>query len=271
MYEQHFKFSERPFKNIPDTQAFYFSSQHEEALTRMFYTLVEGRGSMLLTGECGCGKTIISRLFYNELRKKRDIYKVALIDNPNLTHIELLKEILYQLGLKTQSNDKVVLLQMLNSFLYENKKQGKETILIVDEVQQIQSKATLEELRLLLNHHQDGSFLLTLYLIGQPEFNDIVKQFPQLDQRLSTRYHITPLSLADTEAYMLIQLKAASKIPQNIFKKDAIKAVYDASRGIPRIINHICDTALLKSYNQLKDFVDKDMVHQVVKNENTAR
>ena len=266
MYLNYWKLTKSPFKNTPDLDFFYFSPQHEDAITRMFYTLVEGRGAMLLTGECGCGKTLISRLFYRELRNQRDKYTLVLIDNPNLNHHELLREILFQLGIKTNNTDKSQILQLLSSFLIENYRAGKKTIILVDEVQQIQSKATLEELRLLLNHHQDHDYLLTLFLLGQPEFNEIVSQFPQLDQRISTRFNLTPFSISEVESYIIYRLKNAGT-QQAIFKKDAIKGLYDASRGIPRILNHFCDSALLLAFCQSKDFIDKSLVLQVVQSE----
>lgn len=266
MYENHWNLSCSPFKNTPDLNFFYFSPQHEEAMTRMFYTLIEGRGAMLLTGECGCGKTLIARLFYRELRNRRDKYSLVFIDNPNLNHIELLREILFQLGLPNNNPDKMELLQSLSYFLFENYKLGKKTVILVDEVQQIQSKATLEELRLLLNHHHDHDFLLSLFLLGQPEFNDILLQFPQLDQRISTRFNLVPFSLNEVESYIQYRLKYAggNKV---IFNSQAIKAIYDASRGIPRIINHFCDSALLKSFSQSKDFIDKNLILDVINSE----
>ena len=269
MYENHWHLSKNPFKNTPDLDFFYFSPQHEEAMTRMFYTLVEGRGAMLLTGECGCGKTLISRLFYRELRNRRDKYTLVLIDNPHLNHQELLKEILFQLGVKSADTDKAQLLQLLSRFLFENNRAGKKTVILVDEVQQIQSKATLEELRLLLNHHQDQGFLLTLFLLGQPEFNETVRQFPQLDQRISTRFNLVPFSQWEVDEYILYRLKNAGT-QKVIFKKEAVKAIYDASRGIPRIVNHLCDSALLLAYCQTKEFVDKEIVLNVIKNETFA-
>jgi general secretion pathway protein A len=266
MYENYWNLTCSPFKNTPDLNFFYFSPQHEEAMTRMFYTLIEGRGAMLLTGECGCGKTLIARLFYRELRNRRDKYSLVLIDNPNLNHQELLREILFQLGQATHNLDKMELLQLLSSFLFENYTQGKKTIILVDEAQQIQSKATLEELRLLLNHHHDHDYLLTLFLLGQPEFNDVVAQFPQLDQRISTRFNLLPFSLKEVESYIQYRLKFAES-RKNVFNEQAIKAIYDASRGIPRIINHLCDSALLKGFSLSKEFIDKDLILQVIKSE----
>jgi len=269
MYEAHWNLTASPFKNTPDLNLFYFSPQHEEAITRMFYTLIEGRGAMLLTGECGCGKTLIARLFYRELRNSRDKYTLVLIDNPNLNHLELLKEILFQLGLPNSSPNKIDLLQTLSNFLFENYNLGKKTIVLVDEVQQIQSKSTLEEIRLLLNHHQDHDFMLTLFLLGQPEFNETVLHFPQLDQRISTRFHLMPFSLKEVEAYIQYRLKHAGS-SKNMFNLQAIKTIYDASRGIPRIINHLCDSALLKGYNQSKEIIDKELILEVLKSESVS-
>lgn len=268
MYTEYWKLTSHPFKNTPDTNVFYFSPQHEEALTKMFYTLLENRGAMLLTGECGCGKTLISRLFYQELRARRDKFHVVHIDNPNLSHLELLNEILFQLGFKNNGQlDKGQMLQTINQKLANYFNKNEKVVVLVDEVQNIQSKSTLEELRLLLNYHQNNDYLLTLILIGQPEFNDIVQKFPQLDQRISLRFHLTPFSLNDSVKFVDYKIRKAGGELGNIFQANAIKAIFDASRGIPRIINNICDTALLTAYNLNKEKIDSDLIHQVVKDQ----
>ncbi|PCJ57772.1 MAG: hypothetical protein COA79_14915 [Planctomycetota bacterium] len=272
MYTKYWKLTDNPFKNTPDTNVFYFSAQHENALTKMFYTLLENRGAMLLTGECGCGKTLISRLFYQELRARRDKYHVVHIDNPNLTHIELLNEILFQLGSKNiGQQDKGKLLQLINQKLSRYYNNNEKVVVIVDEVQNIQSKSSLEELRLLLNHHRNNDYMLTLFLIGQPEFNDIVHKFPQLDQRISLRFHLKPFSLNDSVKFVDYKIRKAGGDLGSIFQASAIKEIFEASRGIPRIINNLCDTALLTAYNLKKEKIDKDLIRQVLKDQHIIK
>ncbi|MFT5388365.1 MAG: general secretion pathway protein A, partial [Candidatus Omnitrophota bacterium] len=226
------------------------------------YTVRDRRGAMLLTGLYGCGKTLLSRFFLNVISGPK--YEVALINNPRLDSIELLAEIVYQLGEPNVENKtKGQLLRLLNETIYTNLNMGKETIIIIDEAQAIKDLEIFEELRLLLNFQQDNRFLLTLILIGQSELRKKLKQLPQFRQRLMIEYHLNPLSEKDTSLYIEHRL-AVSGSTEPIFHRDAKKMIHRFSSGVPRIINGIADMALVEGYIQNKAIVDVELIKKIV-------
>jgi len=162
----------------------YYSREHNEGLVRLLYAVKRRKGAALLTGEVGCGKTVLSKIFIQQVSD--DEYDIASIINPFHKPLDFLKEILYQFGLNNESNSKADLLDILNGRMLENVKRDKTTLLIIDEAQLIPME-TFEEVRLLLNFHLNDRMLLTLILIGQPELKDIVKGIKQLDQRIGIR------------------------------------------------------------------------------------
>ncbi len=185
MYEKYWRLSDKPFRNTPDPQYFFFARQYEEALARAIYVVTEGQGAMLLTGECGCGKTLLTRVLVDELDPAR--FEVALVPYPNLEPDELLGEILRQFGFEaadTAKTSKPEKLERLEAFLAATQKRGASTIVIVDEGQVVHNDETLEEIRLLLNFQQAKSFFLSLILVGQPELRERIDALPQLSQRL---------------------------------------------------------------------------------------
>ena len=193
MYLEYWGLQKFPFENVPDPEFMYYSSEHEEALARLIYAVKRNKGAVLLTGEIGCGKTMLSRVFIQQLADSE--FDIGLITNPSLEPIDFLKEALYQIGLNPQSKSKSELLKMLNERMIENMKNNRTTLLIIDEAQLIY-KETFEEIRLLLNFQLNDRYLLTLVLIGQPELRDIIRGYKQLDQRIAIRYHLNPLNAA---------------------------------------------------------------------------
>lgn len=263
MYLNYFNLNEKPFELTPDPRFVYYSREHEEALMRLIYTVRDLKGAMLLTGLYGCGKTILSRVFLNELLDSR--YEVALITNPRLSADELLIEIIYQLGGGLHKNaNKGELLRIFNEILYNNLNASKETILVIDEAQAIESLDTFEELRLLLNFQQNDRFLITLILIGQSELRKRLKDLPQLKQRLMIEYHLNPLDETDTARYIEHRLRIAGA-KQPIFDNKAKKLLYRFSGGIPRVINGIADMALFETYTKNKEIVDDAIITKIVK------
>ena len=261
MYKKHWSLAEKPFVNTPDPRFMYHSHRHEEALTRFLYVVTEGKGAMLLTGDYGCGKTLLTRVFLSGLDTER--YDVALVTHPNLSPTDFLREIMYQFGYETKDLTKVDLLHMLDKHLMRNRCKEMRTIVVVDEAQLVDDPLTLEEIRLLLNFQQNDSFNISLMLVGQPELRDRVIEFPQLRQRLSVRFHLGPLSEADTVGYIAKRLSIASATHE-IFTEDAVAAVFEASCGVPRDINNICDLALLIGYGRRVNIVDREVIAQVV-------
>ena len=172
MYLEYWGLQKFPFENVPDPEFMYYSSEHEEALARLVYAVKRNKGAVLLTGEIGCGKTTLSRVFIQQLADSE--FDIGLMTNPSLEPIDFLKEALYQIGLNPQSQSKSELLKILNDRMIENMKNNLTTLLIIDEAQLI-SKETFEEIRLLLNFQLNDRYLLTLVLIGQPELRDIIR------------------------------------------------------------------------------------------------
>lgn len=261
MYEDYWNLKDKPFKNTPDSRFFYFSRQHEEAMTRMLFTITEDKGAMVLTGDVGCGKTLLSRALLEQLDPER--YDVALMPHPNLNPAEFLQEILYQFGYPvTGCNNKAELLRLLNHCLLNNKRLGRRTIIIVDEAQMVLDKNTLEEIRLLLNFQQDNEFLLTLFLIGQPELRVMLDELPQLTQRLAVRYHINPLNKTDSHAYLHHRLDIAGT-QHELFTSGAETLIVQFSQGVPRQMNNLGDMALMVGFGQKSPVVDETLVRQV--------
>jgi type II secretory pathway predicted ATPase ExeA len=242
VYLDYWGLREKPFENTPDPRFIYYSIRHKEALLNLLYTVNENKGAALLTGDIGCGKTLIARTLISKLDPEE--YEVAIITNPRFGEDEFIKEILYQFGVETPAVAKIETIHALNDFLYRNSQRGMKTVLIIDEAQLIINDIILEEIRLLLNFQLDDQFLLTLILIGQPELRDKIRKIPQLDQRIGIRYHLEPLRLEDTSSYINRRLQQAGEKEQ-IFSDDAVRVIFRHSEGIPRKINTICDLCLV--------------------------
>ena len=263
MYNSYWGFSEKPFENTPDPRFMYNSNQHYEALTRILYTIAERKSAAILTGEYGSGKTLISRVIANKLLQEEQKYNIALIVNPAIPSLGMLKEILYQLGDETgRSAQKIEVLRILNERLYKNMNENKHTVVIIDEAQAIENTSVFEEIRLLLNFQSDDKFLLTLILIGQPELKQKVAKIPQLEQRFFIRYHLNNLTQEETTSYIQHRCQTAGR-KEEIFTDSACRAVYEVSCGIPRKINNICDLSLTVGYGKTVDKIDEDIIRAV--------
>lgn len=261
MYLDYWGLNEIPFKNTPDPKFIYYSEEHEEALVRLFYVVLEGRGGLLLTGEYGCGKTLLSRIFLKELNDSK--YLVALITNPNLSDVDFLREVLFQLGVDVKSNAKVDLLHALDKLVMKAHQKGISIVVIVDEAQQVSSEETFEEIRLLLNYQQYDAFMISLIVMGQPELRERVASIPQLKQRLGMRFHLEPLDEDECIRYIDHRLDVAGQ-KRNIFQDDAKRTVYQHSKGTPREINNICDMALLTGYGLNSASITPELIQMVI-------
>ncbi len=259
-YEEFWGLKKAPFDNVPDPCFYFPSSRHEEGLHRLTYGVEARKGAVMLTGEIGCGKTLLSRALIQHLASER--YDVALIANPSFNAADFLKEILYQLGV-ARKRTKLAAVHALNERLLENLKNDKDTILIVDEAQAITDLAVFEELRLLLNFQLNDRFLLTLILLGQPELRSKVEAIPQLSQRVVIRYHLMPFTVDEVGDYIGFRMQAAGA-SRAVFTPDAMVAVYDASGGIPRKVNTIADLALLIGCMERCPLVGPDVVKKAV-------
>jgi len=263
MYEAYWRLKEKPFENTPDPRFIYYSYEHEEAVSRLIYAVKERKGAAMLTGEYGCGKTVISRLLFEKLPD--DKYEIALVTNPFLSPTALLREICFQLEIKSSiKSPKVNLLENLNGHLYENMSKYKDTVVIVDEAQAIRNPMTFEELRLLLNFQLNNRFLMTLILIGQPELREMINKLKQFKQRIAIKYHLNPLNKKDSENYIFHRLRIAGA-KRKIFSKNAINLIWESSGGIPRVINTLCDMCLLLASGKKLNKINGEVVKEVIR------
>jgi general secretion pathway protein A len=249
MYTTYFGLTEAPFSMTPDPRYLYMSERHREALAHLLYGIGEGGGFVQLTGEVGTGKTTLCRCLLEQLPPRVD---VALILNPRLTDIELLAAVCDELRIPypAGTTSRKVLVDALYRHLLDAHAQGRRTVLIVDEGQDLATDV-LEQIRLLTNLETPTQKLLQIILIGQPELIRILdrEELRQLAQRVTARYHLLPFSEDDTRAYIVHRLQIAGQ-KRKIFSDAAMRAVHEAARGIPRLINAICDRALLGGYTQ---------------------
>lgn len=240
-YEDYWGLQRRPFENVPDPHFYVASRKHEAGRQRLLYGIHARKGAVMLTGEIGCGKTLLSRALILNLSHTR--FDVALVANPSLPAVEFLGEILYQFGIEA-TNSKTELLHRLNDRLLDNHRRGLDTVLVVDEAQAILDDTIFEDLRLLINFQLNNRFLLTLVLLGQPELKARIGRIPQLDQRVAIRYHLQAFDAEETRQYISARMVAAGS-SRDIFTKDGTALIYERTGGICRLINSLCDLCLL--------------------------
>ena len=243
MYEEYWGLREKPFENTPNPRFYYRSPEHEEAFARMLYAIRERKGAAVISGDYGCGKTLLGRALMQELDNER--YEVATLFNPRLSALQFLKEVVHQLGGSGNDNDKVRLMRSLHEILYANYKRAKDTVIIIDEAQAIPDAEVFEEIRLLLNFQLNDRFLLTLLLVGQPELREKVAAIPQFAQRVAVQYHLRCLSPVETGKYIRHRLEIAGAY-YDMFLGESYSLIYKGSGGVPRRINHICDLSLFE-------------------------
>ncbi len=246
MYKNFFSFRERPFKLVPNPAYLFLSKSHEEVLAHLAYAVIQGDGFVEITGEVGTGKTTLCRAFLENLDNNT---KAAYIFNPNLNSIQLLKAINDEFGISSDADNTKDLIDTLNSFLIAKKAQGKNVILVIDEAQNLTTEV-LEQLRLLSNLETVRDKLLQIILVGQPELGEKLgsHELRQLGQRITLRCQLVPLSYKEVRGYIQHRINVASRKPGIQFNRTAYRAICQYSRGIPRLINIICDRALLTAF-----------------------
>ena len=260
MYQEYWGFKKLPFENVPDPDFFYLSRPHDEGLTRLLYAAEMRKGCALLSGDIGCGKTTLSRVFIQRIAEES--FDLALITNPCLEPKELLQDVLYEFQVKPVPDTKVEILRVLNDRLLENMRENKETLLIIDEAQLL-SPAALEEIRLLLNFQVANRFLITIFLLGQPELIDKIKKIRQLEQRIAIRYFLRPFEMEETTNYILFRQKVAGG-SKNVFSRQAIEMIYNHSNGLARSINNLCDLALLIGFGEKQDTITSEIIGDIL-------
>ncbi len=261
MYTHYFGLKEKPFSIAPDPRYLYMSALHQEALAHLLYG-VSGDGCfILLTGDVGAGKTTVCRCLLEQLPENIDM---ALILNPKLNAMELLASICDELEIVVTRGKKSVktYIDHLNRYLLAAHARGRSTALLIDEAQNL-SMDTLEQLRLLTNLETERQKLLKIILLGQPELRELLDQeeVAQINQRITSRYHLSPLAGRDVAVYVEHRLAVAGG-RKKLFSDVALRRVAELSRGVPRLINVLCDRALLGAYVEEKDQVDLRIVNQ---------
>src|SRR5262245_50627015 len=262
MYTGFFGLHEKPFAITPDPRYLFLSERHAEALAHLLYGINEAGGFIQLTGEVGTGKTTVVRSLLGQIPKDA---QVALILNPRITPAEFLLTICEELGLTVRESDRgsvKELVDTLNRHLLVAHANGQRVVVIVDEAQNL-STDVLEQVRLLTNLETPTQKLLQIILIGQPELREVLKrvELRQLAQRITGRYHLSPLSGAETAGYVRHRLGVAGATA-DLFTNSALNEVHRLSRGIPRVINVLCDRALLGAYTQNEHRVSATLVRE---------
>jgi general secretion pathway protein A len=263
MYTSFFGLGEKPFAITPDPRYLFMSERHAEALAHLLYGINEAGGFIQLTGEVGTGKTTVVRSLLERMPGHAD---VAVILNPQLTPVEFVLTICEELGIFMRDDDASSikdLVDLLNKRLLESHAKGRRVVVIVDEAQNL-TPETLEQVRLLTNLETASQKLLQIILIGQPELREVLSrvELRQLAQRITGRYHLDPLSRAETAAYVSHRLKVAGSATGEVFSAAALREVHRLSNGIPRIINVICDRALLGAFTQEEHRIGPALVRE---------
>ena len=252
MYNKFFGFKEKPFKLVPNPAYFYLSKSHEEAMAHLNYAISQGDGFVEITGEVGTGKTTLCRAFLESLNST---VEAAYIFNPKLGPKQLLKTINEEFGINTQESDTKDLIDRLNAFLMQKKASGKKVILLIDEAQNL-NRNVLEQLRLLSNLETNRDKLLQIILVGQPELSEILNSHAlrQVGQRITLSYQLRPLTGTECKEYIHYRIGIAAQKTAIKFDRSAYRQIYKYSKGIPRLINIVCDRALLTAFvlNQFK-------------------
>lgn len=262
MYEEFFGLKEKPFSIVPNPAILYPGEKHTLALTYLEYGLTEGSGFILLTGEVGTGKTTLIRHLLNDIQKEMN---VAALFNATFSEDDLVRFVMQEFEIEPLYDEKAKNMEALNDYLIEAYSRNQRCLLIVDEAQNL-SHRTLEEVRMLSNLQAEDHTLLQICLVGQPELRERLQQpeLSQLAQRVTISYHLGPLSQEEVHNYIEHRLRAAGAKRLNLFDNAAIDAIYEYSKGIPRLINVLCDSCLVYAYADELPQVTAPMVKQVL-------
>jgi len=262
MYERFYNLRERPFALSPDPEYLFLSHVHSEALDSIRYGIESRAGFIVVTGEIGAGKTT---LLQTVLQRLDDRTVIARVVNTMLDPRELLDAIALDFGLTNVSPSKPVLLRDLGLFLVEQRRQGRRPLLVIDEAQNLSPQA-LEEIRLLSNLETEKSKLLQILLAGQPNLRDKIASadLEQFRQRIAVSYHLLPLAAPETEAYINFRLEHAALGQPLRFPADACSLIHDVTGGVPRLINVLCDAALVFGYAEERRAIDRALIDEVI-------
>ena len=263
LYNDFYKLKESPFNITSDPDFFFSSSRHTEAFEHLIYGITSRKGIIVITGEIGTGKTTLCRTLLNRLDKS---VKKALILNSSFSDLQLLQMIINDLEIRCTKKTKLDLVGAISLFLVEESAKGNNVAIIIDECQNLDVRQ-LEQIRLLSNLETEKEKLLQIILVGQPELNEKLKNpaLRQLTQRVTVRYHILPLQKDEIGDYIRHRLKVAEADPKLHFTPSAVEAIYTISQGTPRVINIICDRALLAGFSRGTLSIDHTLIQESAK------
>jgi general secretion pathway protein A len=265
VYHEFYGLKQAPFDITPNPHFLFHSGKHREALNHLLYGIRERKGFVQLTGEVGAGKTTLCRAMLEQLD---DHYATALILNPVLNGDELMKAIAAEFGLPAGHLhlDRLETLALINEFLLKQAEMGRTAVLIIDEAQDL-TEDLLEQVRLLSNIETDDRKLLQIVLLGQPELRERLNspRLRQLRQRITVRYHLAALKRQEVAQYVQHRLALAGATGRPYFTQPALWRVYFYSRGIPRLINAVCDKALLAGYIEQSERITSRMVGRAIR------
>jgi general secretion pathway protein A len=264
VYLDYYGLSDPPFDITPNPRFLFYSAKHREAYNHLLYGIRERKGFIQLTGEVGAGKTTLCRALLENLDPGH--YSTALILNPVMSAEELVKTVALEFGLPVHGLDRLDILGVINQFLLQQVERNRETVLIIDEAQDLTDEL-LEQVRLLSNLETDDRKLLQIVLMGQPELRDRLNhpRMRQLRQRITVRYHLMPLNRGEVSQYVQHRLHVCGGNGIPNFTRLALWRVYQYSRGIPRLVNAICDKALLAGFVAQNERIDFRIVGRAVR------
>jgi general secretion pathway protein A len=263
MYESFYGLKEKPFKILPDPGYLYMSKGHENAYTHLEYAIAENKGFVVITGEIGSGKTTLINYLLGKIQE--DI-KVGVVNNTYVPPTQFLRMICQEFELIDENLDKSGMLHLLQAFLIRQFADRKRVVLIIDEAQNLTSK-TMEEVRMLSNLEDEKHHLIQMILVGQPELKSKLQRrdLVQFAQRVTVHCHLNGLNSDEVKEYILYRLKVAGANRMDIFTDEAIEVICQYSNGIPRLINILCDTALVYGYADNLQVIEKDTIENVIK------
>ncbi len=263
MYLDFYGLKEPPFNITPNPKYLFYSGKHREALNHLLYGIRERKGFVQITGEVGSGKTTLCRALLDQLGSN---YSTALILNPALDADMLIKAIATEFGLAVKGMDRVETMEQINWFLLRQMEEGRESVLIIDEAQNLTNEL-LEQVRMLSNLETDDRKLLQIVLMGQPELRDRLNDpaLRQLRQRITVRFHLEPLKQHEIEQYVQhrMEISGAQRTPK--FTYPAMWRVFKYTKGIPRLVNALCDKCLLAGFVQQSERITFGLVGRAVR------
>ena len=263
MYLEHYGLKEPPFAITPNPRFLFYSAKHREAYNHLLYGIRERKGFVQLTGDVGAGKTTLCRAMLDALGGQ---FATALILNPVMSPNEMMKAIAIDFGLSVEGMDRLETVAVINEFLLWQASHGRDAVLIIDEAQNL-TDDLLEQVRLLSNLETDDRKLLQIVLMGQPELRDRLNahHLRQLRQRITVRYHLSALSREEISEYIRHRIHVSGGNGRPAFSTPAIWRIHLYSKGVPRLINALCDKALLAGYVNQTDKIDYGMIGRAIR------